>query len=212
MRLLSSSPIAATASSDRGELAQHGQGSHDGAQPFELLVDLLAELAGLAGVGDRADDGEVPGPERLDELERLLLPPRLRVIGDREQAVGGSAERRHDEREARRRAGAARRPRVLARFASHDRDEPLDGLRVGHRRPAELQHAHQRSTGTASTPSATSSSALSTAAPAAPRTVLWPSAKNCTEHRTRTQTADRHGHAVIAIHVEPRLRTIRFGR
>ena len=63
--------------------------------------------------------------------------------------------------------GLARRARL------HDAGDAFDGGGRFHRRAAEFHDDHQ-----SSIPSECISSAFSTAAPAAPRTVLWPSATN----------------------------------
>ena len=81
--------------------------------------------------------------------------------GDGQQLVGGLAHGRNHHY----------RPAVGAGF--DDRRDALDGGRGFHRRAAEFHDDHQ-----SSIPSECISSALSTAAPAAPRTVLWPSATN----------------------------------
>ena len=53
------------------------------------------------------------------------------------------------------------------------------------------------------------SSALRTAAPAAPRIVLWPQATNFdVEDRTVAYTSDEHTHAVLAGDITARLRTV----
>ena len=178
IRLLRISPSAATASSERGATSRSTASERTTAhEPLELLVDLFAELHGPVGVGDVPRHRQVPRPERGHELQRRPGLPRLRAVGDAEQTVGRARKRRDDDGEPRAAAVLSCRA-IRGSLASHDCREPLDRVRVGDRRPAELQDAHQRSMGTASTPSATSSSAFSTAAPAAPRTVLWPSAMN----------------------------------
>ena len=81
--------------------------------------------------------------------------------GDGQQLVGGLAHGRNHHHG----------PALRARF--DDAGDAFDGGGRFHRRAAEFHDDHQ-----SSIPSECISSAFSTAAPAAPRTVLWPSATN----------------------------------
>src|ERR1700691_1623075 len=94
-------------------------------------------------------------------LERRLKLARRGSVSHRQQLVGGFSHRRnHNDRTP------------VQPLADNARDAP-DGLRRFDGRSAELHHDHQ-----SRYPSAFITSAFSTAAPAAPRTVLWPSATN----------------------------------
>ena len=88
--------------------------------------------------------------------------PSMAACGDGQQLVGGLAHggNHHD--------GMAVHPRL------HDAGDAFDGGGGFHRGAAEFHDDHDQS----SSPSECISSAFSTAAPAAPRTVLWPSATN----------------------------------
>src|SRR6266851_9298565 len=81
--------------------------------------------------------------------------------GDGQQSIGGLAHRRYYN------YGPTIPP------FPHDGRDPLDGGGGFDRRATEFHHDHQ-----SSSPSECISSALSTAAPAAPRIVLWVSATN----------------------------------
>ena len=71
---------------------------------------------------------------------------------------------------------------------------------------AEFHYDHQS---LVRKPSDAMSSAFSTAAPAAPRIVLWPQATNLiVEHRAFAHTAHENAHAVFARGVAARLRTV----
>src|SRR2546426_5581130 len=82
-------------------------------------------------------------------------------IGDGQQLVGGFSHGGNHHH----------RPAAFAPF--HNAGDSLDGGGGLHRCAAELHHHHQ-----SSIPSECISSAFSTAAPAAPRTVLWVSTTN----------------------------------
>jgi len=70
-------------------------------------------------------------------------------------------------------ADGGMRPRGGGPRPGDDLGQAADRLGVFHRRAAEFHHQHDYRT-----PSACISSAFSSAAPAAPRTVLWPKAMN----------------------------------
>src|SRR5579885_1363855 len=94
-------------------------------------------------------------------VESLLAPSGGGQGSDRQELVGGLAHGRDNHH----------RPLCDARF--DDACHPRDGLSGFDGGAAEFHHDHR-----ASQPSECISSAFSTAAPAAPRTVLWPSATN----------------------------------
>ena len=73
--------------------------------------------------------------------------------------------------------------------AAHDPDQARDRCRIADRGPTELADDHARP----ACPVETRSSALSTDAPAAPRTVLWPIATSFTSNSgsSRTRPASR---------------------
>src|ERR1017187_5108682 len=126
-----------------------------------MLVEQAVELG---AVGQRDYETRLAGVEiaQVVDLADVFL---ARAIdggrGDGQQLVGGFAHGRNDDHW----------PAVGAGF--DDRGDALDGGRRFHRRAAEFHDDHQ-----SSIPSECISSALSPAAPAAPRTVLWASATN----------------------------------
>ena len=96
-----------------------------------------------------------------------------------------------------------------------DRGHAADG--VGGRRPTSRRTSSRASASLAlaqpARPRATSSSAFSTAAPAAPRIgVVAEREELVVEHGTRAQPSDGHRHAAVAVDVEPRLRAILLGQ
>ena len=139
----------------RRQLAQHGQ-------PFDQLGQLLKVL--VEGAVERGAIGQrnnLPGFARMIVAQIVKLPDVIlapagnRGLGDSQQLVGRLAHgRNHDD-------GLL----VHARF--DNRSHASDGDGGFDRGPAEFHDDHQ-----SSKPSEYISSALSTAAPAAPRTVL----------------------------------------
>src|SRR6478672_7812770 len=103
---------------------------------------------------------EVPLTKRLDTAKRANQLALLRLLGDGEQCVRRSSQRRnHDEWPAR-------------QTTADDLRRAFDGCRVADGRATELDDDHAEPT----TPAATRSSAFNTEPPAAPRMVLWPNA------------------------------------
>src|SRR5579885_105120 len=140
---------------------EHRQALH----PFGAFLEVLVQEA--VQFGPFGQGHHLPGfprveiPQFMDLADVFLALAFNGCVGDGQQLVGGLAHgRNHHHR-------PARQP------GPHDPGDPFDRGGRLHRGAAELHHDHQ-----SSIPSEYISSALSTAAPAAPRTVLWPSATN----------------------------------
>ena len=124
-----------------------------------------------------------PRERRAALLRDASASPAAARVGDAEQRSVTPGERRDDT--------TGRRARRPACTISRD---AADARGVGDRRPAELHddHAVASCTTDRQAPRPPSAPRSGSAAPAAPRTVLWPSATNfAVEHRARPQAADR---------------------
>ena len=189
MRLLASSPVATIAS-------------------LRARRDLAAPRPARS---DHASSSAKSGVERREQLRAAL-----RLAHERRHAPRGAARRARTALARRRRLAALgeageleQRVRHARERRDHHQPRPLlaaprsrprgaHGLRVLDRRAAELHH-DQAGPPQSSRPSACISSAFRTDAPAAPRTVLWPSATNF-------QSSTAHGRSRPTLTVMPRPR------
>ena len=183
MRLLASSPIARTASRERGDTSpQRRQRVHQTGQLLELRrretrcgsacrrarrrvtsprpqFDCAARAASLRAAAPRRRRPAPASATGLDRADRCTLRHCADPTTTRRACASGS-DRVADSCTLRARC----------------RSRACHGFRVGDRRAAEFHEAGTRLIH--SNPSRCISSALRIAAPAAPRMVLWPSATN----------------------------------
>src|SRR5580704_142301 len=147
-------PLAETRNGINGtrrQFAQHRQALHQFREFLKMLVD-GALHAGFAQV-------EIA---QVDKFTECSLPmPAHREIRDLEQSVGGLAH------------GGNHHHWLAVQPGLYDPGYALQSRRGFDGRAAEFHDDHQ-----SSSPSEYISSAFNTAAPAAPRTVLWPIAMN----------------------------------
>src|SRR3954463_13499254 len=102
----------------------------------------------------------MPIAQRFDPSQRADQVPLGRLFSDCQQGIRSPTESRDDD------------DWLSCDATLHNRGGALDRLRIAHRGPAELAADHA----VLKAPFAASSSAFKTDPPAAPRTVLWPSA------------------------------------
>ena len=189
----------------RRHFAQHAERADDALELVELAIDeRLDRRRARAASVMTPRDLEVPRAQR-----RARARARLRRRRRRPRPRRRAADR------SRRRARTRRRPARASRALSAESPPaaPRARWRSGarSRRRSATDVPPNFMTITASSPSAFISSAFRIDAPAAPRTVLWPSATNlCESTGHGAHAADRDRHAVAEIDVEPRLRPIRL--
>src|ERR1039458_8159836 len=145
----------------RGQFAQHGKAFDEFGELLEMLVEQAIKLGAVGQGNYQARLAGVKVAQVVDLADVFFARAVNCRRSDSQQLVGGLTHGRNDDD----------RPAAGAGF--DDRRYALDGGRRFHRRAAEFHDDHQ-----SSIPSECISSALSTAAPAAPRTVLWASATN----------------------------------
>src|SRR5712692_6038549 len=143
----------------RRQLTAGGQLFDQSRQFAKMWLDDAVQLFAVGGRNHRPALPAVVLPQLAELLERLLLAAPGRLGANGEQPVRSLPHRRDHHH----------RPAVQP--GAYDRRHAFDGRRRLQRRAAELHDDHQ-----SRNPSEYISSALSTAAPAAPRMALWPSA------------------------------------
>ena len=145
----------------RRQFAQHGQTLHQFGEFLKMRVERPVELGAVVERHHLAGFARMKVPQVV-ELRNVLFAFALDGgFRDGQQLVGGLAH------------GRDHHHRAASLALPHDPRNAVDGGCRLHRRAAELHHDHR-----SSIPSECISSALSTAAPAAPRTVLWPRQTN----------------------------------
>ena len=142
MRLLSTSPVAAIASNQRGDTSRSTarastmRSSSSNARSMNA-INLLA----LHRIADDMRHGDVPLAKLAQIGARAVEVAGAGIGGDAEQAVRDFRQSRdHHDGPAR---IAAFLLCVCLPLRADDGDQPLDGDLVGDRRPAKLHHDHQ---------------------------------------------------------------------
>ena len=145
----------------RRQLAQHGQAFHQFGELLEMLVEKAVERGAFGERHHLAGFARVVVAQVVKLADILVAPAVDGGGGDGQQLVGGLAH------------GGDHHHGMAVPRALDDAGDAFDSGGRFHRRAAEFHDDHQ-----SSIPSECISSALSTAAPAAPRMVLWPRATN----------------------------------
>ena len=141
MRLLRISPVAAIASSQRGDTSRStAERLHDALELVELAIEKRDHLLALHGIGDDLRDGGVALAQLAQIGLRAFDVAGAGVGGNAEQPIGDLRQRRHDDDRAAR--VAAFLLRVGLPLRADDGDQPLDGGLIGHRRAAEFHDNH----------------------------------------------------------------------